>query len=422
MVSTQLRSTRRSFLKGAAAGYPVLRIVAAPWVIPASAIGGEGRPAPSNRIAMGFVGVGAQGTGDMGEFMGFPEVQNVAVCDVDRRRRERAQQLAEQRYAQQKAGGAYKGCAAYVDFRELCARPDIDGVFCGTPDHWHALVSCEAMRNGKDVYCEKPETLTIREGRVLIDTARRFGRVFSGGSQSVIGYNWFQRMIWSGSVGEVKEMFVPDGPTAIGNDFCPAEPVPEWLDWEMFLGPAPWRPYNSRYHGFWRGCRDFAGGYMTDMGPHHVGGALFAAKMHDRPLAIEAIPPGKEAPEWTVKFANGVLLHLGGVWGDGGLSYIGTRGELPDRSGRRVAPPKMTIPGYKGRGGIVGDFLHCVKTRERPFRDIEIAHRTMVVCHVANIANWVGRGVKFDPVKEEIVGDEEANRWIDRPRRAPWAL
>jgi predicted dehydrogenase len=141
MANKQLRVNRRLFLKGAAA-------VAAPLVIPASVFGAEGRPAPSNRITMGFVGVGGQGSGDMGGFMGFPEVQNVAVCDVDSRARLRAKQAAEQRYAQDKASGVYKGCTDYNDFRDLCARPDIDAVFCATPDHWHALVTCEAMRNG----------------------------------------------------------------------------------------------------------------------------------------------------------------------------------------------------------------------------------------------------------------------------------
>ncbi len=195
MTTKQSRVTRRLFLKGAAAA------AAAPCIIPASARGADGRPAPSKRITMGFVGVGGQGSGDMGGFMGFPEVQAVAVCDVDSRARLAAKQRAEQRYAQQKASGTYKGCADYGDFRDLCGRPDIDAVFCATPDHWHALVTCEAMRNGKDVYCEKPETLTIREGRIMVETARRYGRVFSGGSQRVWeDYNWYHRMMWAGTV------------------------------------------------------------------------------------------------------------------------------------------------------------------------------------------------------------------------------
>jgi predicted dehydrogenase len=417
MAIKQLQTSRRRFLKAAAVA------VAAPYVIPASALGAEGRPAPSNRITMGFVGVGGQGSGDMGGFLGFPEVQALAVCDVDSQFRLRAKQRAEQRYAQQKASGTYKGCDDYNDFRDLCERPDIDAVFCATPDHWHALVTCTAMRNGKDVYCEKPETLTVREGRIMIETARRYGRVFSGGSQRVWqDYNWYHRMMWAGAVGELQEVFVGIGGPS-GEMLCPAEPVPEGMDWDMWLGPAPWRPYNQAYHPFrWRGCRDFSGGGMTDWGAHHIGGALFASQLYNKSLPVEVIPPdGKDNKFLTFKYASGVQLHLGGNW-DGPISFKGTHGEVPNRRGPRQAPPEINIPNYKGTGGIFGDFLHCVRTRERPFRDIEIAHRTVATCHLANIAFWTGRAFKFNPVTEQIVGDEEANRWIDRPKRAPWVL
>ena len=148
---------------------------------------------------------------------------------------------------------------------------------------------------------------------------------------------------------------------------------------------------------------------------------MFAAQIHDKPLPIEVIPPSKDDPLLTYKYASGVQMHLGGQWGDGPLSFKGTLGEVPDRRGPRTAPPAINIPNYKGRG-IFGDFLHCVKTRERPFRDIELAHRTVATCHLANIAFWSGRAFKFDPVKEEIIGNEELNRWIDRPKRAPWVL
>jgi len=409
--------TRRRFFSAAGAA------AAAPYIIPATAIGGEGRPAPSERITMGFVGVGGQGMGDMGGFMGFPEVQVVAVCDVDTRHRERAQERVDNHYAQAKASGAYQGCGAYHDYRELCARPDIDAVFCATPDHWHALVTCEAMRNGKDVYCEKPETLTVREGRIMVDTARRYGRIFSGGSQRVWeDYNWYHRMMWSGTCGDLQEVWVNIGGPSHEMPL-PAEPVPEWLDWDRWLGPAPWRPYNKGYHPFtWRSCRDFSGGGMTDWGAHHIGGALFAAQLYDQPLPVEVIPPdGKEYPQLTFKYANGVRMYLGGAWGGGPLAFKGTRGEVPDRDKPRSAPPDIYIPNYKGRG-IFGDFLQCVKTRQRPFRDIEIAHRTVATCHLANIAFWTRRAFKFDPVKEEIIGDDEANRWIDRPKREPWVL
>jgi len=417
MTSGTMRPTRRQVLGSlVAAG-------AAPYIIPASAIGGDGRPAPSNRIVMGCVGVGGQGGGDMGGFMGFPEVQVVAVCDVDARNRARARQHVETRYGSQKASGTFRGCDEYNDYRELVTRRDIDAVMCATPDHWHALVTIEAMRNGKDVYCEKPETLTIREGRLMVETARRHGRVFSGGSQRVWeDYNWYHRMVRAGTIGDVLEAWVNVGGPS-DEMLRPAEEPPEGLDWNMWLGPAPWRPYNRAYHPFnWRGCRDFSGGNMTDWGAHHYGGALFCLNMHDKPGPVEVYPPdGKDFKYLTWKFANGLVMHDGGAWG-GPMSFRGTAGELPPRTGPRPQPPPIHIPNYKGRGGIFGDFLYCVKTRERPFRDIELAHRTLVVCHLGNIALWLKRPLKFDPVTEQIIGDPEAARWLDRPRRAPWTL
>ena len=416
MAKTESRVTRRLFLKGVAAA------AAAPYFIPASALGAEGRPAPSDRITMGFVGVGGQGTGDMGGFMQFPEVQAVAVCDVDYRHRMRAKQNAESRYAKEKESGAFKGCDDYEDFRDLVTRPDIDAVFCATPDHWHALVTITAMKNGKDVYCEKPESLTIREGRLMTEAARRYGRVFSGGSQRVWeDYNWYHRMIRGGGIGEVKEAWVNVGGPS-GEMVRPAQPVPEGMNWDMWISPAPWRPYNKDYHPFtWRGCRDFSGGNMTDWGAHHYGGALFCMGLqYDAP--VEVIPPdGKEYKQLTWKFANGLVMHDGGAW-DGPMSFRGTKGECPERGKPKKAPPDIDIPHYKGRGGIFGDFLHCVRTRERPWRDIEIAHRTLTVCHLGNIAYWTGHHLKYDPVKEEILGDDEANRWLARPMRAPWTL
>jgi hypothetical protein len=415
MVTTSSRVSRRLFLKGVAVA------AAAPYVIPGSALGLEGRPAPSNRICMGFVGQGGQGSGDMGGFLGHPEVQALAVCDVDYKQRTAAKQRADQHHAQEKASGTYKGCDDYNDFRELCARPDLDAVFCATPDHWHALVTVTAMKEGKDVYCEKPECLTIREGRIMVDTARRYGRVFSGGSQRVWeDYNWYHRWMWSGAIGELQEFWVNAGGPS-DEMVRPAQPVPEGLDWDLWLGPAPWRPYNHDYHPYnWRWCRDYSGGNMTDWGAHHIGGALYAAQLYDKELPVEVLPPEK-GQGVTFKYRNGVQMHLGGAW-DGPLAFKGTLGELPERKVPKRPPPDINVPNYKGRGGIFGDFLHCVKTRERPFRDIGIAFRAVATCHLANFASWSGRAFKFDPVKEEVVGDPELNRWIDRPKRAPWRL
>jgi len=404
--------TRRSFLKGLAAAS------AFPIVIPATAIGGEGRTAASDRIVMGFVGVGGQGSGDMGGFLSFPQVQGVAVCDVDKNQRDRAKNTVDGR-------NRNTDCLATNDYLEVVTRPDIDAVFCATPDHWHALVTVTAMRNGKDVYCEKPESLTIREAHLMRDTARRYGRVFSGGSQRVWDdYNGGHRVVWSGAIGKVQEIWVNVGGPS-DEMLCPAMPVPEGMDWDRWLGPAPWRPYNKAYHPFnWRGCRDYSGGGMTDWGAHGFGGATYMCQLHETG-PVEVIPPdGKDVKLLTYKYANGIVMHHGGGSYGGLISVRGSDGEANDGGFRdkKRPVPNFYVPAYKGHGGIFGDFLYCVKTRERPFRDIAIAARTLVVCHLGNIAYWLKRPLKWDPVTEDIVDDPEARRWLDRPKRAPWTL
>lgn len=409
---TDSNLSRRGFLKGAlAAG-------AAPLFVPATVLGKGDRPAPSNRIVMGAIGLGGRGTGDMGGFLGQREVQMVAVCDVMRSNCLNAKNLVDGRYKT-------KDCAAVNDFREITSRPDIDAIMIGTPDHWHALISCDAMKQGKDVFCEKPETLTVREGQVMIETARRYNRVFSGGSQRVWeDYNFLHTIERSGVAGQLREVWVNCGGPSI-DQALPAQPVPEGLDWDMYLGPAPWMPFNRAYLNF-RAYRDYSGGGMTDWGAHGFGGALFLAQLHETG-PTEIIPPdGKDVQRLTYVFANGVKFYHGGGWG-GVVTARFDGGEFSENRKSRTPKPfklpaDVTIPNYKGRGGLIGDFLHCVATRERPFRDIARAHRTVTVCHLGNIAYWLKRPLKWDPVKEEIVGDPEASRWLDRPRRAPWAL
>ena len=399
------RTTRRRFVETIGAA------VAAPYLVPASALGASVRPPASQRIVMGTIGTGGQGTGDMGGFLGFPQVQMVAVCDPVPDHRARAKKIVDQRYGN-------SDCKEYSDFREVLRRDDIDAVLIGTPDHWHALITIAACKSGKDVYCEKPETLTIREGRAMVEAVRRYGRVFSGGSQRVLGdYGDWPRLLWSGAIGQIKEIYVACGGPS-GDCYLPAMPEQPGLNWDMWLGPAPWRPFHETLiHGGFRAYRDYSGGGMTDLGAHRFGAAVFAAGLHETG-PVEVIPPdGKDVKMLTYRYANGVQMYHGGT---DNITYKGTEGEMP---GRYHQPSRWAnIPGYKGRGGIFGDFLHCVKTRQRPFRDIEIAHRAVSVCHMGNIAYWLKRPLKWDPAKELFVGDDEANRWLDRPKREPWTL
>jgi len=398
-------TTRRRFLK------TMTTAVAAPCIIRSSALGGEGRPPASERIVMGTIGTGGQGTGDMGGFMGFGEVQMVAVCDPVPDHRENAKKRVDQRYSNQ-------DCVAYNDFRELLGRQDIDAVLIGTPDHWHAIISIAACEHGKDVYCEKPETLTIREGRAMVEAVRRYGRVFSGGSQRVLGdYGDWPRLIWGGALGQIKEVFVDCGGPSHDCYLAP-QPVPPGLDWDLWLGPAPWRPFHDTLiHGGFRNYRDYSGGGMTDWGAHRFGAAMFAVGLHETG-PVEIFPPdGQDHKLLTFRFANGLLMYHGGTRD---ITYKGTEGELPGKPRAAAGPSNM--PTYKGRGGIFGDFLYSVRTRERPFRDIEIAHRACTVCHLGNLAYWLNRPLKWDPASEVILGDEEAARWLARAKREPWVL
>jgi len=402
---------RRQFLKATTAA------VAAPYFVPGGALGAEGRPAASERITMGAVGVGGRGTGDMRSFLAFPEVQVRAVCDVYKSRQEGAKRHVDGRYGN-------SDCAMYTDFRDLIARDDVDTVMCGTPDHWHALVSITAMEAGKDVFCEKPLSLTIKEGRAMVDVARRYARVFSCGSQRVIGnYGREARRVQAGELGQIHKAYAtPGGPPRHCN--LPAEPVPDDLDWNLWLGPAPWAPYHpyrcGRAYGLsgkgFRTWYDYSGGMMTDWGGHKFGGAMFALGL-DETGPTEIVPPDGKDQKWLMyKFACGIELYVGG----GGPKYEPAKGNVP---GLTWEPPTHLLKrDYKGKGGLPGDFLYCVKTREKPFRDVEYAHRVATVCHLGNIAYDLKRPLRWDPDKEEFPGDDDANRLTWRPMREPWTL
>ena len=405
--SRSLAANRREFLKTAAGA------VAVPYVITSAALGADDRPAASERIVMGGIGIGNMGRGDLGAFLGRKDVQYVAVCDVKEGAREGAKRRADQRYGN-------TDCKAYNDYRELLARDDIDAIHCATPDHWHAIIVIEACRSGKDAFCQKPETRTLREGRLMVEAARRYGRVVSGGSQRVLqDYRGVVNKCWGGEIGAVKSINVNVGPLPRPCNL-PGQPIPKGFDWDMWLGPAPWAPYHPyRCSGSfaingtsWRSFSDYSGGGMTDWGAHHFGGATFAIDVRDLDPE-EVVYHDENGHQFlTYRYPNGRLLYHNHP-GMGNMHVVGTPGEK--------LPPKP-VPGYKGQGGICGDFIECVKTREKPFRDIEIAAHTLTVCHLGLIAHELKRSLKWDQAKQEFPGDDEANRFVDRARREPWVL
>ncbi|HEV2211338.1 MAG TPA: Gfo/Idh/MocA family oxidoreductase [Verrucomicrobiae bacterium] len=406
------RTSRRQFIKATGLASAA---IALPTLIPASALGRGGAVAPSERIRVGGIGLGNQGGSDFGGFLGSADVQYVAVCDVRKNVRDGKKAQVDEHYHS-------KDCVAYNDFRELLAREDIDAVHVATPDHWHALVVTEACRRGKDVFCQKPETLTLREGPLMIEYARRYGRVVSGGSQRVLeDYRGTVDMCWGGKLGQVLSINVITNNLSHACNLAP-EPVPEGFDWEMWLGPAPWAPYNSKrcdgnfstVDNSWRSYWDYSGGEITDWGAHHFGGATFAVDVRElQPQEIiYHAPEGQNRAYLEFIYPNGIrITHC----------KPGKANMEVDSDEHQTRAPKP-VPGYKGKGSIIGDFLYCVRSREKPFRDIELAVNTVSLCHLGTIAYRLQRSLKWDAAKQTFPGDAEANRFTDRARRQPWQL
>ncbi len=401
------KTTRREFIQAASTS------LAIPYIITSTALGNDERAPASDRIVMAGIGIGNMGQGDQGAFLGRKDVQYVGACDVRQSVRETAQRKINEHYSN-------SDCQVYNDFRELLAREDIDAVHVATPDHWHAIMVIEACRHGKDVYCQKPETLTLREGPLMIQGARRYGRVVSGGSQRVLeDYRGIVNQCWGGELGNIKSINVNVGPLS---QLCnlPAEDLSADIDWDLWLGPAAWAPYNAaRCSGnfstggnSWRSYADYSGGGMTDWGAHHFGGATYAVDVRELQPEEVTYHDEKEGKYLSLRYSNGIVITHNRP-NIGNLAVEGTPGET------RAPKP---VPTYKGEGGIYGDFIECVKSRERPFRDIELAVNTVAVSHLCIIAYQLQRSLKWDSVKQEFPGDAEANRLMDRARREPWQV
>ena len=448
MRGTRSATSRRDFLKRSAAA-------ALPWVVPASVFGGGGAVAPSGRIGLGLIGVGMMGRGHLHCCLRNPGVQVLAVCDVDRWRRESAKAAAEGAYAARKAGG-YAGCRTYNDLRELLDRQDIDAVLIATGDRWHALATSLAAKAGKDIYCEKPVSLTIREARAMVEVVRRYGRVFQSGLQQRSTPE-FQRactLVRNGAIGSIRIVYVTH-PGTVGYVSLPAEPVPDGLDWDQWLGPAPWRPFNKAYHHYgqprfvvpWHICRAFGGGNLTSNTVHAFDVVQWGLGM-DGSGPVEITPPGAGQPLLTYRYASGVLAQVTGGrlprqrpvavegWNDAtpvqafGAVFVGDRGWIHvGRQGYLQSQPPAIAREARSRlaGGspVVGhhqNWLDCIRTRRRPSCDVAIGARSTIVSHLGCIAHWTGRRLRWDPAREEFLGDDDANRMRARTMREPWQL
>jgi predicted dehydrogenase len=363
---------------------------------------------------------------------------------VDTTRRENAKKMVEDRYAKDEKKGTYKGCDAYVDFHELVGRKDIDAVVIATPDHWHAIPALEAIKNGKDVYCEKPLTLTIHEAKALIDATRKYQRVFQTGSQqrSEKGFRVACELVRNGRIGKVKTVYVNVGGPSKPCDL-PEEKMEPGLDWDRWLGPAPTRPYNSvlsprgvhKHFPNWRNYREYSGGMMTDWGAHHFDIAQWGLGM-DESGPIEIIPPADPKAEKGVKFvyANGVeVIHADkDDMGKNvnGVTFVGSNGRVFVNRGYLASDPvdlhkeklgEKDVHLYESPGQQK-DWLNCIKSRKRPICDVEIGARSVTVCHLGNLAYWNHRKLHWDPKEWRFVNDAEADKWLDRERRQGYSL
>ncbi len=436
--------SRRDFLRASGA---VGTGLAFPALVPASVFGAD---APSERITVGCIGVGRMGTGDLGEALGFKQVQVVAVCDLDSKRVKIAQKRVESTYAKRSPGGEYQGCATYGDFRELVARGDIDAVQIAVPDHWHTLPALEAARAGKDIFLQKPLTLTIREGRVLSDTVRRYNRVFQVGSQqrSEKEFRTACELVRNGRVGKLQRVLVGFG-TDPGCGPKPTTPVPENLDYEMWLGPAPWAPYTEeRVHPQnsisarpgWLRISDYGAGMITGWGSHHMDIAHWGmGTEYTGPVEIQGEAEFPKDGLWDVHgdfrieytYANGVKLTCADEKKvKGGVRFEGDKGWVWVTRGRIDAEPKSLLQESIGAGETKlyvsnnhkGNFYECIKSRKETIAPVEIGHRSCTACLLGDIAMRLGRKLRWDPAKEQFLNDDEANNMLSRPLRAPWRL
>jgi len=428
--------SRRDFLRTSAAATAGL---VAPCFVPASSLGRDGAAAPSERIAVGMIGTGGMGAGHLDWLSQQPDLEVVAVCDVDAAHLAKAKELVVT-----KSGKI--GCATVHDFRELVARPDIDTVFVVTPDHWHALASLAAIRAGKDVYCEKPLTNSIGEGRTLCNAVKEHGRVMQCGSHERSNPNVLRacEIVRSGRLGEIRtvRVFLPcDDPhhqQARGRQLVPAQ-VPDGFDFDFWLGPTPQVPYaENSTHFWWRFNLNYGGGEMTDRGAHIIDLAQMALEL-DATGPVEISARGTQMTgglynvfldfELENTYANGLKL-IGEKSGPRGIRFEGTEGTLfvHIHGGKLEAnPPNLlngiAVPDYaEGMVPHRQDFFTAVRTRGTTRAGAEAAHRTASICHVNNIAMRLGRDLNWDPIAEKFIDDDEANGLLMPAMRAPWSV
>ncbi|MFH1269011.1 MAG: Gfo/Idh/MocA family oxidoreductase [Planctomycetota bacterium] len=416
------RISRRRFLdRMFAAGSAALAV---PYLIPEGVPAAFGRAGANDRIGVGYIGLGTRGNHILQHLPEDAEI--VAVCDVDARR---VAKVAE--------GHRY---ATYGDYRELLANKDVQAVVITTPDHWHAIQSIDACRAGKDVFCDKPLSLTVREGRAMVDAARRYNTIFQVGPQqrSIPAAIRACQFVRSGRLGKIREVHVTNNRTSRDCELG-GEPVPEGLDWDLWQGPAEKRPFHAKIYNVsrqpdwfgWMAFKPWSGGMMTSWGAHGMDIMQWGLGM-DQSGPSEVKPLGEGLTcELEYTYPNGVVVKLDEA-PQGGAIFVGEEGTVtvacgvvtydPPELGEAAPPSDPSL--FLGATAPIHtrQWLTCVRRRHGLTCDVEIGHRTATACHLGNIARWLGRAVRWDPVEETFPGDDEANALLSRPMAAPWQL
>jgi hypothetical protein len=427
--------SRRQFLK--AAGVAAV----APLIVPAHVLGRGGGVAPSERIIMAGVGIRGRGSHDLSWMMREKDVQFVAICDIRKDQREKIKQTIDAKYGS-------NDCAMYRDVREfLAARPDVDAILTATGDRWHALMSIWCMRAGKDVYTEKPSSMTIAEGRAVIETAKQYGRIYQTGTQRLSEPNhvFCIEMAKSGRLGKVHTAYADIAPwdaAQMKTDWLPEEPLPpkDEVDWDAWLGPCPWRPYNKSYvTGGWRGHFDFHTSCIGEWGAHTFAQAQAGIGASDlSPIKYEYVN-NDSGDGMVTHFANGtkMVLSRGNTYWHGscGERFDGPEGWVaaadgyakPDASSPALLTEyKKVLADYVARTGRsldhVRNFLDCVRSRQQTVANPSVMHHSMTSVHAANVCMWLKRDLNFDPATETFINDPEANRYRARAMRAPYTI
>ena len=413
-------------------------------IIPRYVLGGKSPSgilytAPSDIITLGFIGTGKQGRGLTASFLNTGEARIVALSEVYKAKATLTIDKIKAHYEKNTQLGTFSEMPVYNDFRELLARKDIDAVVIATPDHWHAAMAVRAAEAGKDIYCEKPLSLTVREGRAMVNAARKYDRVFQTGSmqRSWPEFRQAVELIRNGYIGEIKSIKVNVGPPPIPYDL-PAEAIPEGLDWVKWLGPNLAVPFNAELapplskdvFPNWRNYKEFGGGMVTDWGAHMFDIVQWALDM-DNSGPVEVIAPdGNEHPFLTYRYGNGITMtHEKWEWSNA-IHFIGTEGEL------KVARKRIETTPASLKDKIIGetekhvyksedhykDFFNAMRKRTKPVCDVETGHRTASVCNIGNIAYQLKRRLEWDPKKEQFKKDPEANALLGRPMLNEWGI